>query len=303
MNKRVILSVIIIADIVSGIIDYEHPYLSYERTLAQLASQIGTIDYKKYVDTNDWMFSLNVHKIDYECDSFTYSFHQGETLPQDNELSFYGTCTNGFEDWYDKSKAESMCFVLTRISSEAETFYQNSSYYESFGKRLENGETISYRNNVSINNFTTNYWLNLGILDTDFYLNLDRNGEGDFVSKKYINNQEYYYRYDLKYTDNKLEKFQLRYYSTPRESGYYDYDTGKMNVYQNSNSSSDSNIGASANATSSYGKYNKTDYYNSGRYKDADSFAVDYYEDFYDYEDDEDAYDGAVDYWNEWNDE
>ena len=56
------------------------------------------------------------------------------------------------------------------------------------------------------------------------------------------------------------------------------------------------NANTNSNNANTYRTPRKTDSYNSSRYKDADSFADDYYEEFYDYGDYEDAYDAAVDY-------
>ena len=75
--------------------------------------------------------------------------------------------------------------------------------------------------------------------------------------------------------------------------------------YGSSSKSNSSTSSSSSSKRRSSGTYKKKYTYNSSRYKDADSFAEDYYEDFYDYddyEDDDDAYDAAVDYWNDWND-
>ncbi len=305
-NKGIIVAGIVVIAILSAIVAYQYPYLSYEKSLEKLESEIGEISCKKYASSNDWIYDLYIHNVDYNCDAFTVSFNQGKTLAQENELSIHGMYDNGFEDWSDKAKASAMCTVLSKISREAEDIYLDSRYYDKFGERLDDGETVSYRNNVTIEGFTTTYWLDLSILDTIFILQLDRDGNGTFVSKEYKNDKEYYYKYDLTYVGGKLETFQLISYSTPREIGYYDKTTGEMVVYSKGGSSSNSNSNSSNSSNSSSGSHGRTDYYNSGRYNDADSFADDYYEEFYDYEDyedDDDAYDGAVDYWNEWNDD
>ena len=84
---------------------------------------------------------------------------------------------------------------------------------------------------------------------------------------------------------------------------YWDEYYSKHNIGKYKKSYSNSTGSGSSKSSGSSRK--KSDSYNSSRYKDADSFADDYYEEFYDYEDyedDDDAYDGAVDYWNDRND-
>ena len=300
--KGVIASGITIAALVGALIAYEYPFNLYNNTLAKLAEQTGKINYQKYVDDNEWIFSIYSAKTEFECNHFTYSSYVGQDVVQENEVSYGGTCTEEFDHYKDQSKASLMCSVLSQLIDESEDIYRQSKYYNKFGSKLEEGKTISYRNEVTITGFETTYWFSLGSLDSEYYLKLDKNKIGTFVSKKYINEQEYYYNYKLAYENGRLKYFNLNNYSTPKESGYYDEKTDKMEVFSKSNSI-DSDAGS--NDTITYRTPRKTDSYNSSRYKDADSFADDYYEEFYDYgdyEDDDDAYDGAVDYWNDWND-
>lgn len=61
-------------------------------------------------------------------------------------------------------------------------------------------------------------------------------------------------------------------------------------------------VGSTSKSKSSKKSY---DPYDADKYTSADDFAEDKYEEFYDYEDDaeddDDAYDAAVDYWNSKN--
>ena len=119
-------------------------------------------------------------------------------------------------------------------------------------------------------------------------------------------------------SENKGEKWSYKVTdedAEPMFELYTHYDSDAVRAERNRKYRS-YNYGSSSksNSSSSYGSstkrrsgstYKKKDTYNSSRYKDADSFAEDHYEDFYDYddyEDDDDAYDAAVDYWNDWND-
>lgn len=86
----------------------------------------------------------------------------------------------------------------------------------------------------------------------------------------------------------------------------------KTNVKSTTKSKSSSSTSSSSKSKTSTSKSKskqstkKNDSYNSYKYKTADEFAEDKYEEFADfeddYDDDDEAYDDAVDYWNDWND-
>ncbi|WP_033154298.1 hypothetical protein [Pseudobutyrivibrio ruminis] len=296
---------IVVASIVAGIIAIlviwkiiDAPYAAYEKSLARLQGSIQNIDYDKYVAQNDWLFSISTTRAEFESDKYKYD--AGEEVTQNNSVYVDGVYDVGFEKQSSKAQALLMCSMCNQVIQEAEDIYHNSDYYEKYGKLLEAGETVPFRKDVTIVGYETEYRLQVGTLDGDYFLTMRSNGEGNFVSKTYINDQEYYYKYDLRYTDGELTTFKLQSYDTPYGYGYF-FDDGELISHTKSNSNSSSNDASSYSNNS----YSNRDSYNSGRYKDADSFAEDYYEEFYDYddyEDDEDAYDEAVDYWNDWND-
>ena len=88
--------------------------------------------------------------------------------------------------------------------------------------------------------------------------------------------------------------------------------TTKSNGYRSKSKATTKNKGyraksKAASGRTSKGKTSKKSYdpYDADKYTSADDFAEDKYEEFYDYEDDaeddDDAYDAAVDYWNSKN--
>lgn len=295
------IAVVVVVKI--ALILMDAPYVAYEKSLARLQSDIQCIDYNKYVDSSDWLFSISRTEAEFDCKSFQY--HLGEDVIQKNEVYCDGVYNMGFEKQSSQTQAAQMCLMWSQVIDEVENIYHNSDYYLNYGKLLEEGKTISFRDDVNITAIDTRYNLHVGSSDTDYFLEMDSDGNGSFISKTYTNSKEYYYWYRLSYIDGEITYFQLDNYSTPYGFGYYDKDSGEMVEHTSSGNGSHSESSGGSTSTNSHSSNSKYDSYNSGRYSDADSFAEDYYEEFYDYgdyEDDEDAYDAAVDYWNEWND-
>ncbi|SDB07674.1 hypothetical protein SAMN02910298_00261 [Pseudobutyrivibrio sp. YE44] len=137
------------------------------------------------------------------------------------------------------------------------------------------------------------------------YVQHIKNGDAIYRGER-IYNYRNYISFTLRDTKN---EYQILLFYPPEDSMDKNfYVRANSNTEHASEEWNNSKFNGSSSGSSSKGRsggtYKKKDIYDSSRYKDADSFAEDYYEEFYDYddyEDDDDAYDGAVDYWEEWN--
>lgn len=291
-----IVVVVAIAIISSAVDAYsEHQAKAAEDARQEFAAEVENMDLSPYC--KKYIKDLSVTKTDFNG---TGGSSYDNDLYHSNSISIEGTSV-GTERLSHQQVYNYMFATLNELYDDIEFMCADSIYVHHLnrGHALNHGDRVyHYRNYISFYLRDSNNEYSVSL----FYPPAQATNKSYFVKAISSENkgEEWSYRVTDKNGDYIFEA-----------SNHLDSDAVRAernrqykSRYGSSSKSNSSTSSSSSSKRRSSGTYKK-DTYNSSRYKDADSFAEDYYEDFYDYddyEDDEDAYDAAVDYWNDWND-
>ena len=270
----------------------------------ELAAEVEKMDLSPYC--KEYITRLAVAKTDFDG---AIGGGNHNKLRHSNSVTIRGTA-EGTEELSHKQVFDYMYASITELGDDIDSMFENSLYLQHLNKgdALEHGKRVyQYRNDV---------YFYLRDSKNEYFVSLDYPREDTVVEVfqvKGIAKENYgeKWSYILK---EKNGKYVIDYSDHTDSDAVQAEKKRKANARSGNKSdlgnSSTSGLSSGSSSRSSTkrnsgGTYKKRDTYNSSRYKNAESFAEDYYEDFYDYddyEDDDDAYDAAVDYWNEWND-
>ncbi|CBK74208.1 hypothetical protein CIY_14100 [Butyrivibrio fibrisolvens 16/4] len=284
-----IVVVVAIAIISSAVDAYsEHQSKAAEDARQEFAAEVENMDLSPYC--KKYIKDLSVTKTDFNG---TGGSSYDNDLYHSNSITIEGISA-GTERLSHQQVYNYMFATLNELYDDIEAMCADSTYVHHLnrGHAMNRGDRVyHYRNYINFYLSDSEYEYSVSL----FYPPVQAANKKFFVKALSSENkgEEWSYRITDKNGDYIFE------YSHHYDSDAVRAEREQQRITTNRSSSE------SSTSRRTGGTYKKKDTYNSSRYKDADSFAEDYYEDFYDYddyEDDDDAYDAAVDYWNDWND-